>query len=88
MLKTYLYIPDDLNRQIEFLAKTQKKSKAAVIRQAISDGVKKQKQKYNPGIETFLKLAELGKKYPSHGPRDSSTRIDELLWGKDWSKDE
>ena len=38
MLKTYLYIPDELDKQIIKAAKSQKKSKAEVIRKALEKG--------------------------------------------------
>lgn len=89
MMKTYLYIPEELNKQIIHTAKTQKKSKAAVIRLAIEIGINTPQIQENSSAKVLLKLAELGKKYKVHGPKDnSSQRIDELLWGKDWSKDE
>ena len=88
MLKTYLYIPDRLEEQIDRAAKTQKKSKAEVMRQALESGLKKFKSQGNAGVEVLFKLAELGKKYKLKGPKDSSEKMDEYLWDKDWSKGE
>ena len=45
MLKTYLYVPDELNREVEALATAGKTSKAAVIRSALDAGVKMLKRK-------------------------------------------
>lgn len=87
MLKTYLYIPEQLEEKINRTAKTQKKSKAEVMRQALTEGLSELERQKRGGAETLLKLAEIGKKYTLKGPHDSS-RIDELLWGRDWSKDE
>lgn len=39
MLKTYLYIPDELNRKIEQISKLNGKSKAEVIRTALEEGL-------------------------------------------------
>ena len=39
MLKTYLYIPEELNLRITSTAKTQAKSKAEVMRQAMEKGI-------------------------------------------------
>jgi hypothetical protein len=88
MLKTYLYIPEHLNEKINQTAKQQKMSKAEVIRQALESGIKRIQSQGNSGVEVLFKLAELGKKYKLNGPKDSSARMDEYLWGKDWSKDE
>ena len=85
MLKTYLYIPDDLAKRIDNAVRIEKKSKAEVIRQALDKGLKEGKPVKS--AESLLKLAEIGKKYKLKGIHDS-TRIDELLWGTDWSRNE
>lgn len=81
MLKTYLYIPDDLNEKISRVAEAQKKSKAEVIRQAIDKGIDTEEQRENAGVELLFKLAELGKKNKIKSPRDASTNLDYYLWG-------
>lgn len=86
MLKTYLYLPEELDQQIKRIAKDQKKSKAEILRTAIKSGIKTVQQKGS--ANSLLVLAEIGKKGNLIGPKDSSQRIDKLLWGKDWSKDE
>lgn len=88
MLKTYLYIPDHINEKIDRTAKAQKKAKAEVIRQALEEGLSAIEKKKSGGAESLLKLAEIGRRANFKGPRDSSTRIDELLWGKNWNRDE
>ena len=88
MLRTYLYIPDNLEKQINQVVQAQKKSKAEVLRQALEKGIAAVQQQGTASARTLLKLAELGKRSGFRGPKDSSKRIDELLWGKDWSKDE
>lgn len=88
MLKTYLYVPNHLEKQIRQTAEFQNKSKAEVMRQALEKGITAVQQQGTASAEALLKLAELGKKYRFQGPKDSSERIDELLWGKDWNKDE
>ena len=87
MLKTYLYIPDHINEKIDHTAKAQKKAKAEVIRQALEEGLNALEKRKSGGAESLLKLAEIGRKFRLRGVHDSS-RMDELLWGKDWSKDE
>ena len=88
MLKTYLYVPDALEEKINLTAKMQNKSKAEVIRQALEKGITAVQKQGTASAEILLKIAELGRKNKVKGPRDSSTRMDEYLWGKDWSKDE
>lgn len=88
MLKTYLYLPEDLNQQIISAATSQNKSKAEIIRQALRKGIVPAQEHKTSSADFLLKLAEIGKKHKFKGPKDGSQRIDELLWGKDWSKDE
>lgn len=88
MLKTYLYIPEKLEKQIVYIARTQNKSKAEIIRQALEKGLVSVQHQSAASAEVLLKIAALGKKNKVKGPRDSSTRMDEYLWDKDWSRDE
>lgn len=81
MLKTYLYIPDNLEERINQTARIQKKSKAEVMRQALEEGINNLTKKQVGGAEVLLKLAELGRKYNIRGPRDASINHDYYLWG-------
>lgn len=87
MLKTYLHIPDETNEDIAYLVTTLKTSKADILRQALGEGIKILKRQQFHGAEAMIKLAELGKKWRLNGPKDSSQRIDELMWGKDWANE-
>lgn len=88
MLKTYLYIPDHLEARINRAVKTQKKSKAEVMRQALEKGISAVQQQGIASSQVLLKIAELGKKYKVKGPKDAAEHFDEYLYGRDWSKDE
>lgn len=88
MLRTYLYIPENLEKQINQTVQAQKKSKAEILRQALEKGIAAIQQQGTASARTLLKLAQIGKKYDLRGPKDSSERMDELLWRRDWSKDE
>lgn len=81
MLRTYLYIPEHLEKKINLTAKVQKKSKAEVIRQTLKAGFDSLEQQNRGGAETLLKLAEMGKKLKVKGPRDGSVNHDYYLWG-------
>jgi len=87
MLKTYLYVPEELNREIIALAHSQKSSKAAIIRQALEKGLTCIEKKGNASVQVLLKIAEIGRKHKVKGPKDGVERFDEYLYGKDWSKD-
>lgn len=81
MLKTYLYIPEHLNKKIDYTAKAQKTSKAEVIRQALNEGLEIVSKKQPSGVEALLELAELARKNYVKGPRDASINHDYYLWG-------
>lgn len=88
MLKTYLYVPEELEAKIILTARTQNKSKAEVIRRAIQEGLVIMDEKRNGGAELLLMLAEMGKRHNIKGPKDGSQNMDKYLWDKDWSKNE
>jgi len=88
MFKTYLYLPENLEEKIKYTSAAQKKSKAEVMRQALEKGIADLQREGSASAQTLLKLAELGKKHKLRGPKNSSVRMNELLWGKDWNKDE
>lgn len=87
MLKTYIYVPDSLNEQIIRMAELGKKSKAEVIRNALEKGLVAEQQQGTASAQVLLKIAELGEANKVSGPKDSSERIDELLWDKNWEKE-
>ena len=88
MLKTYLYVPEQLEEKIKRTAKIQNKSKAEIIRQALEKGIAVVGRQGTASAQALLELEKLGKQVKLQGPRNSSQRIDELLWGKEWDKDE
>lgn len=88
MFKTYLYIPEHLQEKINLTAKTQNKSKAEVIRQALEKGIRDVQQQGTASVQVLFKIAELGRRYKVKGPKDAVENFDEYLYGKDWSKNE
>lgn len=88
MLKTYLYVPEELEEKITRTAKAQNRSKAEVIRQALEKGITAIQHQGTASAQALLKIEEIGIKYNLHGPKDGSEKLDEYLWGKDWNKDE
>lgn len=81
MLKTYLYIPEYLEKKIRITAKAQNKSKAEVMRQALQEGLNVAEKQSKGGAEVLLKIAELAEKNKVRGPRDASVNHDYYLWG-------
>lgn len=88
MLKTYLYIPDDLEKQINQVVQAQKKSKAEILRQALEKGIKAIQLRGDASVQVLFKIAELGKKNKVKGPKDAVEHFDEYLYGKDWGVNE
>lgn len=81
MLKTYLYIPEQLERKIKITAETQNKSKAEIIRTALAEGLDALEKNRTGGAEILLALATFAKKNKIKGPRDASVNHDYYLWG-------
>ena len=84
MLKTYLYIPDQLARQVNSAVKVHHKSKAAILRHALEKGLASMRQQDVSSAHVLTKIAALGTKHKLVGPADSSKNFDKYLW-KDWS---
>lgn len=81
MLKTYLYIPDNLAKKIDFAVRELKKSKAEVLRSAIEEGIEVMERKNTGGAEVLLKIAEIAERNNVRGPRDASINHDYYLYG-------
>lgn len=82
MLRTYVYVQDELEKQLLEVMRTKSTSKAQVIRTALKKGLASMKAEENESVDVLFKIRELGEKYKLSGPKNSSTRIDELLWDK------
>lgn len=81
MQRTYVYLPDELNTEIEFTAKTQRKSKADVIRTALKQGLKVIRPQRSNSAKVLLEIAKEAKKFNIKGPRDLSINHDHYTWG-------
>lgn len=75
MIRTQIYLPEELETEIRFRARKDKKSKAEVIRGALKKGLE-DKRASNLGNE-LLRIANLG----GRGPKDLSTNHDDYLYG-------
>ncbi len=86
MLKTYLYVPEELNKQIESIAKEEDKSKAEVMRNALKEGIQVVRKRKYSSASALLKIAEIARNNKVSGPKDASANMDKYLWGKDWGQ--
>ena len=79
MIRTQVYLPKDLYRHIDLVAKRAKKTKAQIIRDTLEEGLKKKKSYKNAG-HVLLEIAAMAKKYQWRGPKDLSTNHDKYLY--------
>jgi len=77
MIRTQVYLPEELYGHIQLLAKRDKKVSAQVIRELLTTGLKKvaQEKKTNAG-DALLRLAKIG----ARGPKDLSIHHDKYLY--------
>ena len=78
-------VPEYLLKKIAATAKIQNKDKIEVIRQALERGISKIQKSNNASARALINIANIGRKYKLKGPRDSSEKMDEYLWSKDWN---
>ncbi|MBI2596406.1 hypothetical protein HYW46_06795 [Candidatus Daviesbacteria bacterium] len=80
MIRTQVYLTQELNRDIQILAQSNNKPKAEVIREALSKGLKIISPRKPNTKKGLLALAELGEKLKIKGPPDLSANIDKYLY--------
>lgn len=75
MIRTQIYIPDELHQAAKTIAKKHKTPLAQVLRGFIFAGVKEEKRKLKS-----KPLASLAKLNITEGPRDLSSNMDKYLY--------
>lgn len=75
MIRTQIYLPEDLKSELELIAKRERKPVAEVVRRAVKREVKR---KGLTGGATLLKIAA----YAGKGPADLSTNLFDYLYGE------
>ncbi len=82
MLRINIYIPEDLNQQLDFTAKYMRKVKAEVVREALEAGLQKIQPKSSTA-QALLDLAKKAKKISTKGdvPKDFIKNLDYYTWG-------
>ncbi len=79
MIRTQVYLNDDVYTQIQVQAQAQNQPAAALIRQYLALGIKKS-VKRETARAAFLKLAKIGKGVKK-GPADLALNLDDYLYG-------
>lgn len=74
MIRTQIYLPEELHAQLTSIASTKKVPAAEIIRELLKTGLQKT-NKRNSG-HTLEKIAKMGLK----GPGNFSTQIDKFLY--------
>ncbi len=82
MLRINIYIPEDLDRRLDFAAQSQRKAKAEVIRQALDMGLQIMRPK-SATAQTLLLFAKMAERIPTKGkvPKDFIKNLDYYTWG-------
>ena len=81
MQRTHIYLPNELNTEIEFIAKLNRKSKAEVVREVLQQGLKKLRPQKSSSAKALLEMAREAKKFVGTGPKDLSINHDYYTWG-------
>lgn len=83
MLRVNIYIPEEINTTVRLLARLLGKTKAEIVRMALSDGLKSMKPKKDDSAKRLLDLVKMAEKIPTVGkvPKDLSINHDYYLWG-------
>ncbi len=82
MLRINIYIPEDLNQQLDFTAKYMRKVKAEVVREALRTGLAKIQPKAS-SAQALISLAKKAERIPTKGkiPKDFIKNLDYYTWG-------
>ncbi|MBI2426315.1 MAG: hypothetical protein HYV34_00550 [Candidatus Kerfeldbacteria bacterium] len=78
MIRTQIYLPQDLHRQLTTLARGRNTSLAGVIRNFVQHGLQQELDVDHTGKKALLSLLEIKAK---GGPKDLSTNLDHYLYG-------
>ena len=75
MIRTQIYLPKSLYQEVQLMARSEKKAKAAVIRELLEQSIAV-KKKHRTAGEALLELAKLGARLNLKGPKDLSVNHD------------
>lgn len=77
MLRTQVYLTEDLSQELKFLAQRESKTTASIIRELLRKGLKTREKKKNAG-GILLDIANL----KMAGPKDTSNNFYKYSYGK------
>ena len=88
MQRTHVYLPEELNREINYIAKVSRASKAEIIRKALADGLRTLGIKKSNSAKALLEMAREAQNFKGTGPKDLSYNHDYYTWGGEKKKPE
>lgn len=75
MIRTQIYLTEDIYQEVRVAAKKEKKAAAQVVRELLEEGLNLKRKKSSIG-KALLSLTAINAK----GPKDLSTNIDKYLY--------
>lgn len=81
MQRTHIYLPEELNREIGYIARLEGKTKAEITRKVLEEGLKTIKPPKPSSTKALLKIVREAKKIKGTAPRDLSVNHDYYTWG-------
>ncbi|EKD91288.1 MAG: hypothetical protein ACD_30C00028G0007 [uncultured bacterium] len=82
MQRISVHIPEETKQRINFIAQSESKPEAEIIREAIDEGLEQIYPQKNSG-QALLDLAKMAEKIPTKGklPKDLIKNLDYYTWG-------
>ena len=77
MIRTQIYIPDELHQAAKTIARREEEPLAEVLRRFITKGIKEEKQRFKPKSLNILAQLNI-----TAGPKDLSSNMDKYLYEK------
>ena len=78
MIRTQIYLDEDIHKDLNILAKKGKESMAKIARDILQEGIQKRKSLDKSGKEVLKKLLEMKVR---GGPKDLSADLDHYMYG-------
>lgn len=69
MQRTHIYLPNELNTELELTARLNHKSKAEVVREALQEGLKTLRPQKSSSAKALLEMVKEAKKFAGSGPK-------------------
>lgn len=81
MQRTHIYLKEEMNREIRYLASSQGKTKAEITRKILEAGLKVIEPKKSSSAQALIRLANGARKFKGVAPRDLAYNHDYYTWG-------